>query len=264
MRDAKPRMLTNLDWLNSRDDLRLLRSIKFGVSGTSMGPWGDQTTMLQRLQLVMYIRSLTAEQEKRSRLQQALYDTFAPLQSHVEQMRLLHYPKIAELQAMIAKAEALLQRPQQEIEQAVEAYKGKLTWSGMLDVQKSEDQLWLDLQKSLAQEKKIYEMIGLSLIGRLISDETFEKYLQLVSRRAAQLIQEQIVPDVEAQIAELEKKVLIEEGKIASLERNQEMVRLRAEVSGYQNLKNSLLAGMKEASALRLKQEDLMKGALRG
>ena len=41
MQDAKPRMLTNLDWENSRDDLRLLRSIKYGVPGTAMVPWGD-------------------------------------------------------------------------------------------------------------------------------------------------------------------------------------------------------------------------------
>lgn len=30
---AKPRMLTNLDWIETRDDLRLIRSTKYGV------PW---------------------------------------------------------------------------------------------------------------------------------------------------------------------------------------------------------------------------------
>jgi hypothetical protein len=59
MQEAKPRMLTNLDWLRSHDDLRILRSIKYGVPGTSMTPWGDLTNSLQRLQLVMFIRSLT-------------------------------------------------------------------------------------------------------------------------------------------------------------------------------------------------------------
>ena len=59
MSEAKPRMLTNLDWINSRDDLRLLRSIKYGVPGTAMTPWGDLTNSLQRLQLVIFIRSLS-------------------------------------------------------------------------------------------------------------------------------------------------------------------------------------------------------------
>lgn len=34
MQEAKPRILTNLDWITSRDDLRLLRSIKYGVPRT--------------------------------------------------------------------------------------------------------------------------------------------------------------------------------------------------------------------------------------
>ena len=65
MKDAKPRMLTNREWLSSKDDLDLLRSIKYGVPGTAMTPWGDQTDPLQRLQLVIFIRSLTELPEKR-------------------------------------------------------------------------------------------------------------------------------------------------------------------------------------------------------
>ena len=55
MKEAKPRMLINLDWGEYRDDLRLLRSIKYGVPGTAMTPWGDLTSSLQRLQLVIFI-----------------------------------------------------------------------------------------------------------------------------------------------------------------------------------------------------------------
>ena len=45
MQEAKPRMLTNSDWLDAHDDLYLLRSIKYGVPGTSMVAWGDQTNL---------------------------------------------------------------------------------------------------------------------------------------------------------------------------------------------------------------------------
>lgn len=61
--DAKPRMLTNLDWIQSRDDLRLIRSIKFGVPGTAMTPWGDLTSAKQQLELTLFIRSLKEEKK---------------------------------------------------------------------------------------------------------------------------------------------------------------------------------------------------------
>jgi mono/diheme cytochrome c family protein len=76
MADAKPRMLTNLDWISSKDDISLLRSIKYGVPGTAMTPWGDLTSAKQRLQLVMFIRSLSKEGEKRRKLTDALYQAF--------------------------------------------------------------------------------------------------------------------------------------------------------------------------------------------
>ena len=114
MQEAKPRMLTNLDWINSRDDLRLLRSIKYGVPGTSMTPWGDLTSSLQRLQLVIFIRSLTKEQEERSQLFQALYQAFETAQVTVEKARIDGSKQIEQLQGqlqqMIAKQDNLTRK----------------------------------------------------------------------------------------------------------------------------------------------------------
>lgn len=76
MYESKPRILTNIHWLDTRDDLRLLRSIKYGVPGTSMVAWGDATTMRQRLQLVLYIRHLSAQLKMRDALSQGLYEDF--------------------------------------------------------------------------------------------------------------------------------------------------------------------------------------------
>ena len=61
MKEAKPRMLIHLPWISNRDDMRLLRGIKYGVAGTSMISFADVTTAWQRIQLVGYIRSLTDE-----------------------------------------------------------------------------------------------------------------------------------------------------------------------------------------------------------
>lgn len=76
MNEAKPRMLVNLDWLESHDDLRLLRSIKFGIPGTSMTPWGDFSSSLQRLQVVIYIRSLSQGKAQKREMEHALYQIF--------------------------------------------------------------------------------------------------------------------------------------------------------------------------------------------
>lgn len=76
MNDAKPRMLTNLDWISSQDDISLLRSIKYGVPGTAMTPWGDLTSAKQRLDLVLFIRSLSKESEDRRKLTDALYQAY--------------------------------------------------------------------------------------------------------------------------------------------------------------------------------------------
>lgn len=73
MVEAKPRALTNIPWINSRDDLRLLRSIKFGVQGTSMTPWGDRTSSLQRMQLVLYLRQMNQEKDLRNKLSKLIY-----------------------------------------------------------------------------------------------------------------------------------------------------------------------------------------------
>jgi mono/diheme cytochrome c family protein len=72
MKEAKPRMLTNIHWLSSKDDVRLLRSIKFGVPGTAMTSFADVTTPMQRLQLVVLIRSLSLESQMRDAIEAKL------------------------------------------------------------------------------------------------------------------------------------------------------------------------------------------------
>ena len=91
MQDAKPRMLTNLDWLETRDDLRLLRSIKYGVPGTAMTPWGDLTSSLQRLKLVLFIRSLSKENLEREELARTLYKAFGYADMFIEDTRVKEY-----------------------------------------------------------------------------------------------------------------------------------------------------------------------------
>lgn len=76
MIEAKPRMLSNLDWIDTKDDLYILRSIKYGAAGTSMTPWGDFTSPLQRIQLAIFIRELSKDRALRERLSTLLYQAF--------------------------------------------------------------------------------------------------------------------------------------------------------------------------------------------
>ncbi|MCB1213332.1 MAG: cytochrome c, partial [Chlamydiia bacterium] len=87
MAEAKPRMLSHLPWIRERDDLRLLRSIKYGVKGTSMSAWGDSTSPLQRIQMLLYIRHLTDQAALRSAIESALYDTYEVAEQTISKQR---------------------------------------------------------------------------------------------------------------------------------------------------------------------------------
>ncbi len=87
MKDAKPQNLRNVTWLNACDDLFLLKAIKYGVPGTAMTPFGDNTSALQRLQLVMYIRSLSEGKEFPFEADQQLYTSFIASQEALERLK---------------------------------------------------------------------------------------------------------------------------------------------------------------------------------
>jgi mono/diheme cytochrome c family protein len=75
--EAKPRVLTNMSWIRSVDDVRLMSSLKYGVPGTSMRSFADDTSTEQRLWLLMYVRSLSQENVDKQRIDEQanrLYD----------------------------------------------------------------------------------------------------------------------------------------------------------------------------------------------
>ncbi len=129
MSDAKPMMLTNLNWIRTRDDLRLLRSIKYGVPGTAMTPWGDFTSSLLRMQLVIFIRSLTEEQDQQAKLSTALYETFATALQTIDEARLAESRLIQKYRQQYEEALAIQKRNTEQAEKgalplvdAVKAY----------------------------------------------------------------------------------------------------------------------------------------------
>jgi mono/diheme cytochrome c family protein len=184
MFDAKPRMLTNLDWIKTHDDIRLLRSIKYGVPGTAMTPWGDQTSALQRLQLVVFIRSLTEDKELREELSEALYKTFESTDTYIEEARALTYPYLESLEMESKK----LRKTQSNepigeaafYEGALKNYEQQLKLSSQEKAWQALDKQLVSLKALVKQEKEIYSAIGVDLID-LRLDDVWSRFLHVIT-----------------------------------------------------------------------------------
>jgi mono/diheme cytochrome c family protein len=185
MTDAKPRMLTNLNWLETRDDLRLLRSIKYGVPGTSMIAWGDFTNALQRMQLVMYIRSLTEDPLKNDQLQQAIYQAFFENQETLEQARTLVHEKLDKYQSdydkhQIARTEKSLHVDMTEGE-VFKEYQIESTLRSHVQSYSDIDDSLLNLIDINKKEQQMYYMLGNRIITTLPEDKLFTDYLKMIA-----------------------------------------------------------------------------------
>ncbi len=281
MAGAKPRMLTNLDWVQSRDDLRLLRSIKYGVPGTAMTPWGDFTGSLQRLQLVIFIRSLSEEHERREKLSQALYQAYdVPLviieSARVERSIELQKLK-AELRQSQAKEESLVNSAMssdQSRQEFLQVHEQKLSLMKEIQQLEGDDEEYLLLKKEIRKEREIYFNLGAALINKQVESQLLDDFIEMIKlndQRYAiekqQLIfhqtdavdgkivavRQQIVQVLDQQMAELRSARQILEGKIATERRREELANNQIEIDSLIKLKAKLLTETQEA--LRLVQE---------
>jgi mono/diheme cytochrome c family protein len=263
---AKPRMLTNLDWIETRDDLRLIRSIKYGVPGTSMTPWGDQTSSLQRLQLVMYIRSLNEEKELRSNLFTQLYKSFDESKEVIQEARYEDGKKITALTNEIAlaqKAKTELEEKSkttpEDAKEALKAYQHILELEQQLEKIKSSNNIFNELIALVKSEKEKLTDVGLTIInlrGEGLNIEYFNQYLKQLEGRFSfsdnkllvslsdekqqkmTLAQAELNKEIDEKINALEKELVIEKGKISSPE--------QIEVKKYIELRIKSLTGLKE------------------
>ncbi len=189
MQEAKPRMLTNLDWIRTRDDLRLLRSIKYGVQGTAMTPWGDFTSSLQRIQLVIFIRTLSGEKNLRDLLEQALYRAFDIPLMKIEEARVNISHQLENLQ----KEEGDLNDKQKETEllvlqgkktpqDAAAIYQKKLENGKRQGQLKQKDNLILQIKSHIAKENDIYNNLGAALISKKMDNESMEKFYAMIAQ----------------------------------------------------------------------------------
>jgi mono/diheme cytochrome c family protein len=281
MWDAKPRMLVNLDWSKSRDDLRLLRSIKYGVPGTAMTPWGDLTSSLQRLQLVMFIRSLSEDHLLREELSSALYQAYDHSILTVEKARVYEYTALAKAQDQYNELHTSRENLSTSLDDSsakkiLEIYQKELEALAQLKKRQEIDQILLNLRKEISNEKEIYQRLGLLLLGTPLEENDFHQVLKIISlnqdhytfensklelksfqeKEIATLIQS-IEDEINSKVETLQKNKIVLEGKIFSIDQMNEIKNVQTEIDNYTKLKNNLISGFEEAKRSRLKQKSL-------
>lgn len=278
MTEAKPRMLTNLNWIKTHDDLYLLRSIKFGVSGTAMTPWGDLTSPIQRLQLVMFIRTLSKEKSLRESLTEAIYKTFDRTDILLEDARTKNYAALLESQALYEKIKHQreeLYEGDEGADQLVVLHQKEIDLMKSLKKEQERDKMLLGVKSLVKREKELYQASGFELIQ---NDEEnalakFVELIELLSDRfklsdgklsyafsVAKMEkmsagEKSIVQDLEEQIKTLDREKVILEGKLASEEKRVQLNELQARLTALTRLKDNLVKMFSEAGQIREKEE---------
>lgn len=273
MYDAKPRMLTNLPWLEMRDDLRLLRSIKYGVNGTSMTPWGDQTTSLQRMQLVMYIRSLSLEQNQRESLTKTLYQTFDASEQAIEEARGLEFVAIDKANTELESVEKGLQS-QKGDDELLLLFKKQLLLKKELEEHKNGDDKLILLKEKVKKEKELFNILGVQLVGYNLGPKVWQEFLNSIAppprfsfkegklkmeERDNHKSEKELLHAIEVLIQEKKRQLVRLEGKIFGPEIRDEESKIKSAVQGLEKIYAQAAATFKEALHLRLEQEEIYK-----
>lgn len=286
MVEAKPRMLTNLEWINSKDDLSLIRSLKYGVPGTSMTPWGDQTNSLQRLQLVMFIRSLTEGRKERKILDDAIYDIFDRADQELERLRGEEYVEIAaaeqrltdlqiEKQSLYSKVTTVGETPAT----LVALIEQELPLLRQVNLLKEKDASLLELKNLIKKERELFLGMGITLLQLHPEEEILTKYIEYVrgyapllgQNKALELIIAQatfkeqsrrsyqdLLEWLESKITFLQEEEIRIEGMIGSQEKSEQAANLKTRIVAYKKGKEKLISTDQQGEKLLIQQKDLV------
>lgn len=285
MTDAKPRMLTNIDWLDSRDDLRLLRSIKYGVAGTPMVAWGDQTNALQRMQLVMYIRSLSETAMLREKLQTALYQTFDNAKQTIEQVRIAKFSNLTLLQQQLNEAQQAQTRLQEEAVQgkvaphaALVAYQKQLGLLQRVNKLEKVDKILRSIKEEIQQEKEFFFDLGLAFLSQQNNGPLIDQLLALIElqkgsytveqgilsfneapHERALLIRQAMLEEIDTSIQQLTQEKNWALGKINSSARGEAIEGIDTKVAVLEGLKKRIASSLEQVKQSHVKQNELVE-----
>lgn len=284
MEDAKPRMLINLPWIESRDDLRLIRSIVFGVKGTSMIPWGDQTTALQRLQLVMYIRSLTQSKRDYEQLTDLLFQVFEEPLWVLQDARAQGSEMIQILERLLYESktkrmrlEGLARKGQVPPNEITEVYSSEVQNMKDLEIYQQADQQLTALIDLVKKEKELYKNLGDSIFNLYGNQEIFQDLLKtlrlnkdLFSYHQGRLAERQvdvelldqlkakIIDQIRMKIRDLSDQKLIEEGKISTKAQKEALARVSSSLGKQNEMLQEIISTFAQIERIRMKQNDIL------
>lgn len=299
MAEAKPRMLTNLDWLQTRDDLRLLRSIKYGVPGTSMPAWGDTISSLQRLQLVMFIRSLSEKQKLEEKLSDAIYKAFIAPKWAIDQVRAQEYLAVQQLkeeldQLTYEKQTALIRIQQGKMspEEAKGMYTHELELISTIEQQERRDRKFEMLLSLTEQQRTLFQKIGNAVVNlppnemeSLGMGSLFHNWLEIIQLFGNHFFYEngklsysegdeeeknqrkqKLLDSLAQRIRLLEHKRLLLEGKISSAKIDETKHNLAQELKAYHRLQAEIISAFSQneitqGEEKKIYDEDLKKRA---
>lgn len=281
MEGAKPRMLSNPNWIETRDDLRLLRSLKYGVPGTSMTPWGDVTSSLQRCQLVMFIRSLTEQRRAQDAIVKELALAFEKSVGAVTEVRAVINQRLLETQQQYAAAQnTRISAQASGSDQAVEAYRTELRLGERKSDYRALDAILAELKTSFDVERQLLEGIGRSLIEQQNDRELADWQKQLVKSQAqrisvdgvamrwqlsdqsnqqARQLSDRIVGAIRRQLDDLSTQQKVAQGKMPSPQRLELLESLQEKRLGLEGLLHKVASGFEEMYRLHEKQRELVQ-----
>lgn len=286
MVEAKPRMLTNLDWISTRDDLRLLQSIKYGVPGTAMTPWGDYTSTLQRLQLVMYIRSLSHEHVLRERLSESLYQAFDVAVETIRQAEIVQYSRLQEIKKSYHDAEetedaldAAIAQGKGNTNEAATAYQKRIEVGNQLRAQQEIDQSFQKLISEVKDQRTLYLNLCVSLLARLGDIGIADQAVAMIKTNAVQYEVTEgklsifagtspdkvvasglaLAKEFDTPLADLEKEKSTVSGKISSGGQQERLQELTRRIASYKDAKTQLIAAVEEAARSVKRQKELVE-----
>lgn len=276
MVEAKPRVFTDLPWIRAQDDLFLLRSIKYGVPGTAMVPWGDQTTSAQRMALTLFIRNLSHHTLKREEFQEILYARFDRKILLVEEARAKSYAHLENLEGDLQNAQNNLKSSteklaevsselvgatyvkicqlKEELKQAKEKDQSYLT---LITLIKEEKALYSNLSEQILAanpEKRVIELFEALLREEPLSYTLREGELHLKETSENEVSQQKIIELLDASSVEIQEKLGVETSKMRSQERECRIQSLTEEEKSNSSLKAKLNLQLADTEQIRQKQ----------
>ncbi|MBN4066597.1 c-type cytochrome [Simkania negevensis] len=286
MADAKPRMLTNFKWLQDKDDMHLLRTIKFGVPGTSMIPLGDEVDPVQRMQIVMFIRELTKEKQQQETLQNVLYTVFGRAEQTVEAARTNEYKAYASTQknydeAAVVRKELYLQIENRSAspEQAAAAYAKELSLLQQLQQKKEGDEKFLALIQLIKQERALLDATGQQVIGAQWDADLFSHYIAIVEAASSPIdytngkllysaveggedhLQNRVTTmegAIDTHIVELEQFAQTLQALLPSVEKEEKLAKVRVDLNVFADLKATLAKDLEQIKTMRAQQKEII------